>query len=351
MGFPSSRLRPGPHVPLRATRRSTATTSRRRPEPGRSPPTDCPSSGAVCCHGADDHAVIGSRALRRLRSGFATAAPRRGWALYQHGLWYSAAVLGILGAHEMGHYLACRYYRVDASLPYFLPAPLLLTGTLGAFIRIRQPIPNKRELFDIGIAGPIAGFLVAIPVLFIGISLSTMFRMPTTGGVVDLGRAAAAQGACIWLVWGTRHDGYTSTSIRSAFAAWFGLAGDAAQPVSLRAARWRAHLLRRARPAQHARQLRHDPLLPRPVVFVASSWIVWTGADAGDAVLLRPAPSAHLRRGHAARYRPAVAGGVCGRDVRASASRRCRSSTWSSARRSRDGRSEPTRDGRPARPT
>ena len=83
-----------------------------------------------------------------------------GWTAYFNGLWYSLAILSILGAHEMGHYIACRYYRVDASLPYFLPAPFLLTGTLGAFIRIRQPIPNKRELFDIGIAGPIAGFLV-----------------------------------------------------------------------------------------------------------------------------------------------------------------------------------------------
>ena len=70
------------------------------------------------------------------------------------------SILAILGAHEFGHYFACRYYGVDASLPYFLPVPFVLTGTLGAFIRIRQPIPTKRALFDIGIAGPIAGFVV-----------------------------------------------------------------------------------------------------------------------------------------------------------------------------------------------
>ncbi|MBI4477495.1 MAG: site-2 protease family protein, partial [Acidobacteria bacterium] len=86
------------------------------------------------------------------------------------GLWYSGTILAILGTHEMGHYLACRYYGVHASLPYFLPAPILLTGTLGAFIRIRQPLRNKRMLFDIGIAGPIAGFLVAVPALFIGLA-------------------------------------------------------------------------------------------------------------------------------------------------------------------------------------
>ena len=76
------------------------------------------------------------------------------------GLWYSATILLILGAHELGHYLACRYYQVDASLPFFIPMPLVLTGTLGAFIRIREPIPTKRMLFDIGIAGPLAGLRV-----------------------------------------------------------------------------------------------------------------------------------------------------------------------------------------------
>src|SRR5262249_59659771 len=81
------------------------------------------------------------------------------------GLWYSATILAILGCHELGHYFACRYYDVDASLPFFIPVPFLLTGTMGAFIRIREPIPSKRMLFDIGIAGPIAGFLVAVPAL------------------------------------------------------------------------------------------------------------------------------------------------------------------------------------------
>src|SRR5687768_2630991 len=109
-------------------------------------------------------------------------------AVLLNGLWYSASTLAILGAHEFGHYYACRYYGVDASLPYFLPAPLPLTGTLGAFIRIRQTIPGKRELFDIGIAGPIAGFVVAIPVLLIGMSLSRVTPLPSdTRGFVELG--------------------------------------------------------------------------------------------------------------------------------------------------------------------
>jgi membrane-associated protease RseP (regulator of RpoE activity) len=153
--------------------------------------------------------------------GPAAAAAPGGWALYQHGLWYSAAVLGILGAHEMGHYLACRYYRIDASLPYFIPAPFLI-GTLGAFIRIRQPIPNKRELFDVGIAGPIAGFLVAIPVIFIGVSLSTLIKMPTTGGAFIFGEPLLLK-AAVWLVWGPREAGMDVNIHPVGIAGWFGL--------------------------------------------------------------------------------------------------------------------------------
>ena len=87
------------------------------------------------------------------------------------GLPFSLTLLAILMAHEMGHYLACIYYRVDASLPYFLPAPTLI-GTLGAFIRIRSAIHTRRQLFDIGVAGPLAGFVFLVPALLIGIAYS-----------------------------------------------------------------------------------------------------------------------------------------------------------------------------------
>ena len=86
------------------------------------------------------------------------------------GVTFSAALLAILFSHEMGHYLACRYYKVDATLPYFIPAPpLFLAGTFGAFIKIRSPIPSRRALFDIGLAGPLAGFVVAIPLSVVGV--------------------------------------------------------------------------------------------------------------------------------------------------------------------------------------
>ncbi|HJR79560.1 MAG TPA: site-2 protease family protein [Anaerolineales bacterium] len=88
---------------------------------------------------------------------------------------FALSMLGILLAHEMGHYIACRYYKVPATLPYFLPAPLLSPlGTLGAFIIMRGIPKNKRLLFDIGVAGPLAGLVVAIPVLFIGLYLSQL---------------------------------------------------------------------------------------------------------------------------------------------------------------------------------
>jgi membrane-associated protease RseP (regulator of RpoE activity) len=87
------------------------------------------------------------------------------------GLPFSLTLLTILMAHEMGHYLTCVYYGIDASLPFFLPAPTL-TGTLGAFIRIRSQIYSKKVLFDIGIAGPIAGFIFLLPALSVGLALS-----------------------------------------------------------------------------------------------------------------------------------------------------------------------------------
>ncbi|HEX5227652.1 MAG TPA: site-2 protease family protein [Bryobacteraceae bacterium] len=87
------------------------------------------------------------------------------------GLAFSITLMTILLAHELGHYFACRYYDIDASLPYFLPFPSPI-GTLGAFIRIRSPIYTRQALFDVGIAGPLAGFALLLPALIIGIAES-----------------------------------------------------------------------------------------------------------------------------------------------------------------------------------
>lgn len=94
----------------------------------------------------------------------------RPWLLLD-GLPYSLTLMTILLAHELGHYFACRYYGIDASLPYFLPAPTPI-GTFGAFIRIRSPIYTRRALFDVGVAGPLAGFVLLIPAMAIGLAYS-----------------------------------------------------------------------------------------------------------------------------------------------------------------------------------
>src|SRR5215211_3986439 len=103
---------------------------------------------------------------------------------------FALSMMGILFTHEMGHYMACRYYKVPATLPFFIPAPLLSPlGTLGAFIAMRGIPKNKRVLFDVGVAGPLAGVVIAIPVLFIGLSLSHLGAIgpaaPGTSGLLE----------------------------------------------------------------------------------------------------------------------------------------------------------------------
>ncbi len=96
-------------------------------------------------------------------------------ALLLDGLPFSLTLLIILLAHEMGHYITCIHYGIDASLPYFIPAPTLI-GTFGAFIRIRSPIYTKRALFDVGVAGPIAGFVILLPALALGVASSKVIH-------------------------------------------------------------------------------------------------------------------------------------------------------------------------------
>jgi membrane-associated protease RseP (regulator of RpoE activity) len=96
------------------------------------------------------------------------------------GMWFSLPLCAILAAHESGHYLMARRYRVNASPPYFLPYPpqLGLLGTMGAFIRLRSPVYDRRTLFDIGVAGPFAGIIVAIPILLVGLAQSATIALP-----------------------------------------------------------------------------------------------------------------------------------------------------------------------------
>ncbi len=147
-------------------------------------------------------------------------------SLVLNGLWYSGTILAILTAHEMGHYLYCRHYGLDASLPYFLPFPSLLTGTLGAVIRIREPFRTRTQLFDVGIAGPIAGMVVLIPALFYGLTRSAIVAAPTEGSVYNLGEPLLFQWA-VQLVIGPVADGSTINMHPIVFACWFGMLATA----------------------------------------------------------------------------------------------------------------------------
>jgi membrane-associated protease RseP (regulator of RpoE activity) len=193
------------------------------------------------------------------------------------GLWYSGTILAILGCLELGHYFACRYYDVDASLPFFIPVPFLLTGTMGAFIRIREPIPSKRMLFDIGIAGPIAGFVVAVPALFLGLWMSHVVRLPAdTSNLLELGEPLLFRFAS-WLLWGTQPDGYSLNMHPMAFAAWFGMLATALNlfPIGQLDG---GHISYSVLGPRWSTGLTFATVgIAIGLAFFATSWIVWTG--------------------------------------------------------------------------
>lgn len=142
--------------------------------------------------------------------------------LLQIGLEFSLAALTILLAHEMGHYIACRRYGLPCTLPYFLPVPINF-GTFGAFIRIKAPIRSKRELFDVGIAGPIAGFIALIPFLLYGVAHSEIAPASAAPGeTLALGPCLAIDLA-IRLFHGGLPDGMVLNLHPVALAAWLGL--------------------------------------------------------------------------------------------------------------------------------
>jgi membrane-associated protease RseP (regulator of RpoE activity) len=106
-------------------------------------------------------------------------------AILLQGLPFSLTLLAILMAHELGHYLAAAYHRVDASLPYFMPSPFM--GTFGAFIRVRSAICSKRVLFDIGVAGPLAGFVFLLPAFAVGLAFSKIVPNIVHQGSIQFG--------------------------------------------------------------------------------------------------------------------------------------------------------------------
>jgi membrane-associated protease RseP (regulator of RpoE activity) len=143
------------------------------------------------------------------------------------GLWYALPVLLILGAHEFGHYILCRVHNVDATLPYFIPAPFFfIAGTFGAVIKIREAFPSKRALFDIGIAGPIGGFLALVPILFWGVSLSQLTPVTHSESMIYFGEPLLFKAAS-WVHFGSIPKGYDISLHPLGFAAWWGMLATA----------------------------------------------------------------------------------------------------------------------------
>jgi membrane-associated protease RseP (regulator of RpoE activity) len=150
---------------------------------------------------------------------------------------YSLPILAILGAHEFGHYFYCRKYGVDASLPYFLPLPLpfrSLTGTLGAVIRIRQAFPSKAALFDIAVAGPIAGFVALVPFLWVSFRYQTTAQMDPATSLVFGEPLLFKLLSYLWF--GPLPAGFDETISPMGMAAWVGMLATGAQPSAFRSA-------------------------------------------------------------------------------------------------------------------
>lgn len=150
-----------------------------------------------------------------------------GWkqpAALLDGLPFSLTLLAILLAHEFGHFFTCVNYRLDASLPYFLPAPVL-TGTFGAFIRIRSPIYFRRALFDVAVGGPLAGFAFLLPALAIGLAFSKVIP-----GIANEGSFRYGVPPLLWLMEKAIFPGVAAADIYLhpvARAAWIGLLATA----------------------------------------------------------------------------------------------------------------------------
>ena len=142
------------------------------------------------------------------------------WLTY--GLPFSLTIMTIIGTHEMGHYLTAKRYGVDTTPPVFIPFPLSIIGTLGAFILIKSPFPNRRSLIDIGLAGPFAGFVVCIPALFIGIATSRAHATVATDSGIGLGLPLLFQWVVEWL-WPNLPADQDFLLSPVGLAAWFGL--------------------------------------------------------------------------------------------------------------------------------
>lgn len=164
--------------------------------------------------------VISTTAAGALQQEVSLAALLKDWTLITRGIPFSFTLLAILIAHEMSHYFVSRYHGVRVTLPFFIPAPSVI-GTFGAFIRIKSPMEDRRVLLDIGLSGPLGGAIVAIPVLYIGLKMSTIQIMLKPTGV-ELGSSILLD-QMVRFTLGKLPDYYQVVLHPVAFAGWIGI--------------------------------------------------------------------------------------------------------------------------------
>lgn len=189
------------------------------------------------------------------------------------GFMFSLPLLSILGVHELGHYTAARRHEVDVTPPYFIPAPSFI-GTFGAFIKIRSPVPHRNALMDIGAAGPIAGAIVAIPVLLIGLKLSAVRQTTGIAAGIPLGESILFRAAA-YVVVGPVPDGHDLVLHPVAFAGWIGLLVTALNllPSGQLDGGHIAYALFGSRYAKIARAV---PFLLLPMGLLWGGWVIWS---------------------------------------------------------------------------
>jgi membrane-associated protease RseP (regulator of RpoE activity) len=188
------------------------------------------------------------------------------------GVPFSFTLMGILLAHELGHYFACRYYGIAASYPYFIPAPTII-GTMGAFIRIRSPIVNRKALFDVGIAGPVVGFLFAAPALAIAMASSKIVPAARLDSLVVFGEPLLSRLLAVVLHPGVRHADIFLHPVGR--AAWAGLFATALNLIPVGQLDG-GHILYAIASEKHRRISLLFVLLLIPVgIFFWRGWLVW----------------------------------------------------------------------------
>ena len=189
------------------------------------------------------------------------------------GLPFSISIMAILLAHEMGHYLTCVYYGIDATLPYFIPAPTFV-GTMGAFIKIRSPFQHRAALLNVGVAGPIAGFMMAIPTLILGLAYSRFAVINPADVWITFGEPVIFR-IFAYLMGKTPPDGMDLALHPIGMAAWFGFLLTTLNLLPA-AQLDGGHMLYALSPALHKRvsQMLLIALIPLGILYW-NGWLLW----------------------------------------------------------------------------